>query len=367
MAIRVRERRWPGFTLPELLVVMALICLLLSVLLPSMSRTREQAAAVVCLSNLRNLAQAGASYQTEHRGFIAGSPMTSGFPLLVKDLGNAGQWKAGMALNIFDFAVPLLQQMQIPLPKQMDAETEDSLVRKYYPLTTSNVFHCPTNKQVAVSWPFNNGVVIEAPSYLTMNTLMRGGPDTYAFWRMPENKARLNKSTVKSPSGATYIEAAEYKDVGQSDTWDILVPRNYVPRIDRIGNMGIKVFLADGLRFFKPPNTIDYNIHTTGFAGDMSAQPPSDIKATSNGAREYNLARKYSYRHGGGTTINAAFFDGHAEPLRTKFTTFHWMGYAIRAEGTALHPKHYFPSRSIVMENDNLFLQASILKGTVLP
>lgn len=364
-----RRGRPPGmraaFSLLELLVVMALICLLLSVLLPSMTKAREQGKIAACMANLKDLAVAGAAYQTEHQGYIAGSPVTSGFPLAVKDLGNGGQWRPGMALNIFDYAVPLMKQMNIVLPQMPDA-------RLYYPLTTEGAFHCPSNRQVAVSWPIDNGVVIRAPSYLTMNTLMRAGPEAYEFWRRPENKMRLAVSSVKSVTGAVFTEAAEYKDLAQSDKWDIVVPRAYVPRLERVGCAALKVFLADGLRFYRePPGLIDYNIHTTGFAGDLSAQPPSDIVRSETepkkAAREYNLARKFSYRHRGGKSINAAMFDGHVESLRAEFTSFHWQGYAKRGTGSALHPKHYFPSRSRVSDNGNLLMQSEVPAGTILP
>ena len=55
-----------AFTLVELLVVISIIALLLSILMPSLSLARSQAKAVVCKSNLRQLALANIGYATEN-------------------------------------------------------------------------------------------------------------------------------------------------------------------------------------------------------------------------------------------------------------------------------------------------------------
>ena len=57
-----------GFTLVELLVAVGIIIVLISLLMPALSRARDQARRVSCLSNLRTLTAAWLLYADNHRG-----------------------------------------------------------------------------------------------------------------------------------------------------------------------------------------------------------------------------------------------------------------------------------------------------------
>ena len=61
-----------GFTLVELLVVVSIIALLISILLPSLKKAREQARSVVGLSNLKSMSTGVMTYASEYGGTLPG-------------------------------------------------------------------------------------------------------------------------------------------------------------------------------------------------------------------------------------------------------------------------------------------------------
>lgn len=58
-----------GFTLIEVLVVVAIIALLVAILLPTLAKAREQARLVVCTANMSNMPKATAAFAAEHKGY----------------------------------------------------------------------------------------------------------------------------------------------------------------------------------------------------------------------------------------------------------------------------------------------------------
>jgi len=63
------RRRVPGFTLIEVLVVVAVIAILIGLLLPTLARSREAARASICLANLRQISALCLLYSSDHNGY----------------------------------------------------------------------------------------------------------------------------------------------------------------------------------------------------------------------------------------------------------------------------------------------------------
>ena len=69
-----------AFTLVELLVVIGIIALLIAVLLPALSRARESARIIKCLSNLRMIAQASLQYSIDNKNCFLPCVIWKDFP-----------------------------------------------------------------------------------------------------------------------------------------------------------------------------------------------------------------------------------------------------------------------------------------------
>ncbi len=353
-----KRRRRAGFTLIEVLVVVAIIALLISILLPSLSKAREEARRVACAAHQQQIGRSEGMYQSQEKDWIPGSPLSTGYYFAKTNLpwypNLPGAYKYNrFAVEWGDYVTPLRKLMHGPSSIKAPGSAADAtnVRKKLIAEAMEGLFHCPSNNQIAQPWPTsgsNGWPVIRATSYLSMWTMMRAGPAMYA-----EAGGNSWPGTGGTPSR-----------IAQSASWDMVVPDHYLPRHSRIGRESMKVFLADGVRFFdEASNVLTYDTNARATKGIWMATPPST--AGENG-REYNLARQVSYRHGSKDAINALFFDGHVERLFVNYQGKGLTGY----KGSAVHPRYYYPSGTqYKAANDpgGQALHVPLRDGTVMP
>jgi prepilin-type N-terminal cleavage/methylation domain-containing protein/prepilin-type processing-associated H-X9-DG protein len=74
----MKKTQKQAFTLVELLVVIGIIAVLIAILLPALSKAREQSKQVYCMSNLRQLYTATEVYVTTYKGYMMPARIGSG-------------------------------------------------------------------------------------------------------------------------------------------------------------------------------------------------------------------------------------------------------------------------------------------------
>lgn len=141
MISRTLQRR--GFTLVELLVVIAVIAILIVLLLPAVQQARESARRMQCSSNLKNLSLALANYSTTHGMFP---------PLARKVDARIGD-DNGVILNWVTSILPEIEAK--PSYDRLEARQKagdlddpwdiDDFYRELYP---AGILACPTEQQV---------------------------------------------------------------------------------------------------------------------------------------------------------------------------------------------------------------------------
>ena len=237
----VGHSRRRGFTLVELLVVISIIALLIAILLPSLSKARDSAKAVVCASRIKGILGAMSVYAAANKDYIAGSPNTSGSVLF----GPQNQNEAGMyeswrwdPVQVWDWGGGMARSMGMRFSVRSHEERFKEVLRE-------TAFKCPSNRILSQGHEENlsrNFGYLPMPSYNTSRNFMWPG------------KPKLMSGDF---SGNQYWDVV---GVGYNWEWESFGPtkrrkppdwaeaskETYLPRVDQVGAPADKVFIADG-------------------------------------------------------------------------------------------------------------------------
>lgn len=298
-----------AFTLIELLVVISILTTLMSVLLPSLKSAREKARQVVCAANTAGVGRAAATYTADAKGWLPGSPGTSGSVMFGdSEPDPVDEDIPTDPTQIWDYAGSLA-------PVYMATSLPANRAERMRAVKTG-VFACPSN-------PYSADPI--------QGSIEQMGP-VGAFDRQPMTSYNTIRNFLLWPRTVVNHDAAQPwgpKAPFPEASFDTLggrtlTPRHYRPHIDRITNPAAKAYLADGNRFTDQSEHITYDVEWNAEAGGAfsnggpTLREWSDVNPDHLVLSSYHFEKRlgrYGYRHRGsaGRGIVVNYFDAHSD------------------------------------------------------
>jgi prepilin-type N-terminal cleavage/methylation domain-containing protein/prepilin-type processing-associated H-X9-DG protein len=171
--MRIPKMSPAGFTLVELLVVIAVVAILVALLLPAIQSAREAARAVHCKSNLRQVALALINHHEAKRFFPSGQHFCHGKAGCTDSVATGPGW--GWSAAVLPFLEEAELQKQFDFSRSMpDALHVDELA------TPVSIFRCPSDFSYQESVP-PSGLPGWSERIATTNYCGNGGSFGFSF------------------------------------------------------------------------------------------------------------------------------------------------------------------------------------------
>ncbi len=250
-----------GFTLIEVLVVVAILALLITILLPSLKRARDQAKVTACLTNLHDLGNAQHTYAQSNKDYFVPTPYigtsnaNAGFP--GGDDNMFTLWWKRYARNADSFSCPATRHV-LRTPERVEPYVESNGLPWYRVYTNGalrNDFEYLAQRRSSggygTSYEYNLWYD-DTRSGFAVKTRITWHP----YWvnRAPVDQI-MKKSTMIRPNPAFSLLIHDADDGG--DDGDIIgsIPapgypngraiNNYPEPWDNHGTMGMNILFVD--------------------------------------------------------------------------------------------------------------------------
>jgi prepilin-type N-terminal cleavage/methylation domain-containing protein len=190
------RRRTNGFTLVELLVVIGIIALLISILLPALSRARESANRVACASNLRQVANAFFMYTGDNKGWFPNIAVFGGPSPTALGFGN-GSTPAPAGYPADWIGWP--EDWIVWRNKTPASPLRGAIVKYLGNPSSGRIMICPSDDSVWRKIPNSDGTVY--PYSYTMNSYLSFGTNSNPY--LPATVA-MPKNNLRYPANAAW-------------------------------------------------------------------------------------------------------------------------------------------------------------------
>ena len=196
-----------GFTLIEVLVVIAIIAVLVALILPAVQQAREAARRIDCLSHLRQIGLAVHSYYDSNGGrFFLHHPFDADV------ISNSGAADSFAEIYWEDKLMPYIGSLQ---------EANEAVARSGVMTASAQLYRCPSDISVPIPYIANDGTIdgIGQRTSYTMNSLLSHKTRRYGLWTLPRfsNEVGTSNFLCFSERDATAFTPPSDNDPRQDD------------------------------------------------------------------------------------------------------------------------------------------------------